>query len=143
MFVLDPRTLRIKWWRIGPWDRPHDPDWGDDGRITVYSNNERGVGDYSKIVAIDPETYDAEVLLDGADHDFYSGLNGNHDMTADGGILATSSLQGRIFEVDAEGRLVFDFINLYDGEAGETLHVSDATFLPPGFFDAARRPDCN
>ena len=143
VFVLDPDTLNIRRWRIGPWDRQHDPDWGADGRITVFSNNERGVGDHSKIVAIDPATFRSEVLLDGADHEFYSAVNGNHQITPGGGILVVSSTQGRIFEVDGQGRLVFDFVNLYDEPANKTLHVGDAAFLEAGYFDTARLPACD
>ena len=135
VFVFDPETLQVKWWRVGPWDRQHDPDFGPDGWITVFSNNERGVGSYSKIIAIDPETYEAEVKVDGADYDFFTEFNGTHQRLENDGFLLTSSHQGRIFEVDANGSVVFDFVNLYQTEDNVTLHVGDAMYFAPDYFE--------
>ena len=42
-----------------------------------------------------------------------------------------------------DGRVVFDFINLYDAEDDIVLHTADAMFLEPGFFDRAKLPTCN
>ncbi|WP_170608839.1 arylsulfotransferase family protein [Ruegeria arenilitoris] len=143
VFVVDPDSAKIRWWRIGPWDRQHDPDWNVDGRISVYSNNERGVGDFSTIIAIDPATYETEVLLDGEDYNFFSAFNGMHQRLPAGGLIAVSAHQGRIFEADANGQVVFDFINSYDADKKSTLHVADAYLLPDGYFDFDTPPTCN
>lgn len=150
VFVLDPETLRIKWWRVGPWDRQHDPDWGADGRITVYANNamvnHMTPPVHSDIVAIDPDTYETEILVDGAAHDFRSVINGMHQVTPAGTILVTSATQGRAFEVTADGRVVFDFVNTFDHAADvdtdqpRALHLSDALFLPLDYFEPGALP---
>lgn len=146
LFVLDPNTLRIKWWRIGPWDRQHDPDWNQGGYISVFSNNERkkqrGFVNHSDISGIDPQSLKSTILLKGADYDFYSSHNGVHEMTSEGTLLVTSAMQGRIFEVNRNKEIVFDFINMYDTVAGDALHVSNAQFLGPDFFEFDAPPKC-
>ncbi|TQV79273.1 hypothetical protein FKG95_16610 [Denitrobaculum tricleocarpae] len=142
VFVLDPQSLEVKWWRVGPWDRQHDPDWNADGRISVFSNNERGVGKHSKIVAIDPKTYATEILLDGADYNFRSTFNGMHQITDHGSLLISSGLQGRLFEVDRNGEVIFDFINSYSWEHDRALRVAEARYLESDFFSLGGLPKC-
>ena len=146
VFVLSPATLQIKWWRIGPWDRQHDPDWNPGGYFSVFSNNERKhqlkMTDFSDIVAIDPDTLKTRTLVAGSKYNFYSAINGKHEITEAGTILVTSSIQGRFFEVDNTGKLVFEFLNLYDREKNKNLTVSDARYLGPGFFNFDQPPRC-
>ena len=141
LFVVDPVSLELKWWRVGPWDRQHDPDWNPDGSISVFSNNtrevERGNLQYSDIVAIEPSTLKTRTLIRGRDYGFFSTFNGRHGLTDAGTLLITSSTQGRVFEVDRAGRVVFDFVNLYDSEKQLYLHLSDAFY----FGDQSFKPD--
>lgn len=134
VLVLDPDDLKVKWWRIGPWDRQHDPDWNRGGWISVFSNNERSRGGRSDIVRIDPESLEHELLVDGTGYDFRSAIQGRHQVTSAGTVLITSGMQGRAFEVDAAGAVVFDFVNVWDRAAGEVLRISDAIFLEPDYF---------
>jgi hypothetical protein len=138
IFVMDPETLKVKWWRQGQVRRPHDPDWNHKGTITIYNNNmNRG---FSSIVEIDPKTFASKELLKGGDYDFYSPVRGKHQLLPDGGILVTSAQQGKVFEVDAKGKVVFELINRY--EDGKTnLMVSEARFVPLDYFK--NRPKCN
>jgi outer membrane protein assembly factor BamB len=134
VYVFDPDTLKIKWWYVGAGDGPHDADWQDDGTITLFDNGYRayrvGAPRASSIVTIDPEAQTHRTLIDGRKYDFFSKINGRHEVTADGTVLITSSTQGRVFEVDlATGRVIFDFVNAYDWDAGQTLHMSDAFLI--------------
>lgn len=153
VFVLDPRTLRVTWWRVGPWDRQHDPDWGADGRITVYSNaaraRDRLAPDpvFSAVIAIDPATLAHETLLDGRRYNHFDPWNGTHQVTPAGSILVTSSTQGRAFEIGPDGRVLFSFLNTVapadGGGVTRTLHLSDAFFMPLDFFrDGALTASC-
>jgi hypothetical protein len=125
---------------VGPWDRQHDPDWNPGGVITVFDNNQRGVGEYSNIVAINPQTLKSEILVDGSQYQFYSVINGMHELTSAGTVMVTSSTQGRIFEVNRDGEVVFDFINRFTPD--RTLHVSNARYLGKEFFDFQTPPNC-
>ena len=133
LFVVDPVSLKVKWWRSGFWDRQHDPHWNPDGSISVFSNNtrdvERGTRHHSDIVAMEPATSNSRILIHGQDYDFLSIFNGRQQLTDAGTLLITSSTQGRVFEVDRAGKVVFDFVNLYDAKKQLNLHVSNAFYL--------------
>ncbi len=131
VFVMDPYSLKVKWWRQGLTRRQHDPDWNDKGTITIFNNNmNRG---YSSIVELDPVTNKHKTVVDGRKYKFYSSIRGKHQALPNGGYLITSSTQGRVFEVDAGGNLTFDFLNVYDDNK-KYLSISEARFLPPDFF---------
>ena len=137
IFVMDPDTLEVKWWRQGLTRRQHDPDWNDRGTITIFNNNMHRK--YSNILELDPKTFESRVLVDGKKYNFYSAARGKHQFLPDGGILVTSSIQGRVFEVDKHGNIVFEFINRFS--KGKNLLVSEALFLPEDFFKEL--PKCN
>jgi hypothetical protein len=144
IYVMDPDTMKVKWWRQGLTRRQHDPDWNDLGTITIFNNNMNR--SYSNIMELDPKTMEYRVLVDGAKYGFYSQIRGNHQYLTDGGVLITSSTQGRVFEVDKKGNVVFEFLNVYEtsGEkenAYTYLGLSEAKFLPEGFFEDL--PKCN
>lgn len=142
LFILDPDTLKIKWWRIGPWDRQHDGDWNKGGYISVFSNNQREDIKYSNIVTINPRTFESNIPLKGAAYNFYSPYNGMHEVTSAGTLLVTSSRQGRVFEVNREGDVVFDFVNSFAANKDQALHVSNARFLGQNFFEFDKPPTC-
>lgn len=139
LFVLDPVSLKVKWWRSGLWDRQHDPHWNPDGTISVLSNNsrevERGNRHHSDIVAIEPVSLQTRILIHGQEYDFLSMINGRQQLTDAGTLLITSSTQGRVFEVDRAGRVVFDFVNLYDAKKQLNLHLSNALYFGDRSFD--------
>ncbi|MCK5341809.1 MAG: hypothetical protein KAR20_00315, partial [Candidatus Heimdallarchaeota archaeon] len=59
---------------------------------------------------------------------FYTSVMGNHEWLPNGNLLITESIKGRVFEIDQQGNIVWEFINLAgDGYAGL---VSDIHRLP-------------
>ena len=128
VFVLDPRTLKIKWWRSGAVQRQHDPDWMADGWISIFNN--RMSRNYSEIVRIHPESFATEVLLDGRQHDFYTRIRGKHQVLDDGTLVVTSSQQGRAFEVNSSGEVVFEVLNTKPGTNNTNYSISEMKWLP-------------
>lgn len=131
IFVLDPESYKVKWWRQGLTRRQHDPDWNDKGTMTILNNNmHRG---YSSIVELNPRNFKYSHIIKGKEYDFYTWQQGKHQRLFNGGYLITSSQQGRVFEVDKDGNITFEFINTY-GKNKRSLTISEARFLPTNYF---------
>ena len=143
VFVIDPDTLDVKWWRIGAWGRQHDADWEPDGSISVFGNNVGSSREFSDIVSIDPETFVHRTILDGEKYGFYSSTNGEQQRSPYGTRMIASTTQGWAFEVDKNNQLVFSFINLYDETSETSLNVSKAVRLNENYFDNEFWKTCN
>ena len=133
VFVLDPETLKIKWWRIGASQRQHDPDWSNTGEITVFNN--RMSRDYSEVISIDPQTFAAKRLVDGRKHTFYTRIRGRHQVLPNGRILVTSPQQGRAFELDKDGEVVLEIVNTKPGSKEYNLAMTELKWLPQDAFN--------
>lgn len=140
VFVMDPETLKVKWWQSGSWRRQYDPDWQPTGEITVLDNN-RGRG-YSRIVSINPLSRGMRVLFDGNKNDFYTRESGKHQITGNGNLLVTSAMQGRAFEVEPNGNMVFDILNTKPGSNEFNYYLSEAVWLPLDSFDFSGEISC-
>jgi hypothetical protein len=135
IFVLDPDTLKVKWWRQGLVRKQHDPDWtviDGKGYITVFDNNShRGP---SRIQIIDPVNYSASILADGADFGFHSETRGKHQVIAGRFLLITATNQGRAIIVDLQsGEVVWDLLNRKKPRKRRV--ISEVLFLPADYFD--------
>ena len=142
IFVLDPNTLKVKWWLVGVSDLQHDPDWEAPGVISILSNNPRVAKPHSDIVTIDPNSMEFEVSLEGASVDFMTIINGRHQLTEFETQFVTSSQQGWAFEVDSEGVIVFSFLNNVDSQADKALHLSESLRYKEDYFDTQFWNEC-
>jgi hypothetical protein len=132
--VIDGATARVKWSRIGPWHRQHDPDFLADGTISVLNNN-MGLG-ASQVMVVDPASGDVRVAFDGATRgNFYTWRRGRHQWLENGNILLTESEKGRIIEVDGNGDVVWEYNAIYDRDRNGL--VSEALLLPVDYFAPA------
>jgi hypothetical protein len=130
LLVVDPKTLVVKWYQTGPWDRQSDADFQPDGTITVFDSNSDGSEGHiyggSRIVTISPVT---RMVLPLYQHEhFYSEALGQHTVMADKNILVTESERGRVFLVDPKGTILFEYTNPLDGE--RMAPISNAELVP-------------
>lgn len=117
VFVLDPRSRRVKWHATEPFMMQHDPDFLGDGWIGVFDNRRDGTDrgtmlGGSRIVALQPHTDSMRVLFpDPASSDpFYTHHRGKWEMLENGNLLLVESAAGRVVEVGPDGRTVWEWI---------------------------------
>jgi hypothetical protein len=136
--VVDPKTYEIKWARNGPWKYQHDPDFTEDGMISVYSNN----SNYgrSEIIKIDPTTNEVKNELVNGDLFFYSDAQGKHQYLPNGNLLIVIPGEGRVVQVTADGNKVFEHNNISKIGIRYNEHISNAQWMGKNFFNSL--PSC-
>jgi hypothetical protein len=144
VMVINPHTGKIKWWRIGPWLRQHDPEFASNGKIIVFNNNDYSstfknkVSDgnilyISNIVELDIASDEYRIIYGGKKgEELATRLRGKHELTRNGGLLVTEYEGGRVFETDATGRIIWEYINRYDSD--EVAEISEARVYPASYF---------
>ena len=142
VLVIDPDTELVKWFSTGPFLRQHDPDFLDNGHISIFDNRGGSASgkDFggSRILDIDPVTKKTKILYEGNENNiFYSKTRGNHQHFPNGNILITESNAGRIFEVNSSGEIVWSYINRWDEK--QVITVYQAERYPSQYGEFARK----
>lgn len=137
LVVVDIDNKKIKWWRIGPWIRQHDPEFIPGGKIIVFNNNiyrtalggpsfetcSVSVPRISNIIEIDPFSDQCRVIYGSIKgQEMLSIIRGKHELTTNSGLLITEFEGGRVFETDVSGRVIWEYVNRYDSD-----HVAEIT----------------
>jgi hypothetical protein len=136
--VMDPVSYQLKWWSNGPWRYQHDPDFTDDGKISVYNNNRDRAR--SEIIKIDPSTMELSNELLNGEGRFYSHSMGQHQYLPNGNVLIVVPQEGRVLVLSRKGNKVFEFNNVIQNLDLINAHVSDGMWVPKDFFD--KFPEC-
>ena len=137
IIVVDPNTLRIKWYQTGPWRGQHDPDFLPNGKILVFNNNDDGeVGAIyggSNIMEVDPGSPEIAYRYGiAAGERMFTDSSGKHQPLPGGNVLVTESKAGRAFEAAPDGTVVWEFINRYDDT--NVAVITEATRYPDDYF---------
>ncbi len=109
--ILDIKNKKLIWsWGVGDLDNPHHPALLDNGNILIFDNGTtRG---YSRIIELDPFTQ--KILWEykaKPPEKFYSYSRGASQRLPNGNTLITNSYQGQVFEIDKDGKIVWEFYN--------------------------------
>jgi hypothetical protein len=144
ILVFDLETGKKKFLSTGPFVRQHDPDFIDGDTISIFDNNDSAPassGVQSRILLQDAPSGDVSVAYQGSpEHPFFTDLLGKHEWQKNGNILITDSRNGRVFEVDPDGEILWEYYNIIeDGVVGlvETAHRLPERFSAD-FFEQAR-----
>ena len=109
--ILDWPTRKVVWtWGRGQLSGPHDATLLPSGNILIFDN---GLGrDWSRVVEVDPrqEQIVWEYRAPNPE-DFYSATRGGSQRLSNGNTLITESDDGVVFEVTADGDIVWRFQN--------------------------------
>jgi hypothetical protein len=119
IFVLDPQSETIQWHQTGPFLRQHDPDFLNNGRISIFDNRddqaEGAILGGSRILELDPLSGKVETVYEGSKQaPFFTGILGKHQHLQNGNLLITEGQKGRIFEVTPAGDIVWEYVHMYD-----------------------------
>jgi len=115
VFVFNRFTNKIRKAISGPFIAQHDPDFKSGNSITVFDNGHGANASSikkSRIVQVDLVSGKAETLVEGSvDLPFYSEKLGKHQWLSNGNLLITSSQQGRAYEINTKGDVVWEYFN--------------------------------
>ncbi len=122
IFVFNRDTGKIKYCSTGRFIHQHDPDFIDGNRFSVFDNKsfaENG-SVKSRIVIVNAAEDTFEVFFDGGGKiPFYTDIMGKHQWLPNGNLLITESREGRAFEINRRGEVVWEYINfVYQGVVG-------------------------
>ena len=141
LLVVDPLARRIKWHQTGPWAWQHDARFQPDGTITLFNNRylwEDPTGSldlHGNVLRLNPADGSVQVAagreISEQSH-FHTPTRGQHQMLPGGDILVVSSLQGRVLQVNPQGRILWAYLNRYDED--RVGLVRNAQVYPAGHF---------
>lgn len=140
VFVMDPGTKAVKWWRAEPHRWQHDPDFIGDGWISVFDNNPDGSLDGaflggSRLLAYQPHTgamrqiYPAPGGAAG-ERRFYTMMGGKAQLLENGHWLLTEAQFGRLFEIDEHGHTVWEWGQQRHADGKTVSEVLEGTRYP-------------
>ena len=110
IFILDQNTKEILW--RGIYDQiennlegQHAPQMNSNGDIIVFDNGR--YREYSRIITINPITL--SVIENYVASDFFTGSQGYVQSLSNGNLFITESEEGRIFEINTSGNIIWEY----------------------------------
>jgi hypothetical protein len=140
VLVFDSATLKIKFMEIGETVKQHDARFVDGDTLALFDNNsivqdEAWIGDpstaSSRIVLVSAQTGKAKVWFEAPG--FYNTMLGKQQWLPNGDVLVTAGLRGHAFEVNPEGRIVWEYLRVVP--SGTTIMMQEVQRIPESVAD--------
>lgn len=113
VFVVSPKTKKVKWGLQGGWRGQHHARFLDNGAIQIFDNNGflgEGKNRLSRLLEVDPASGDTSWTYIGkGDGMFYTDWNGSQESQPNGNVLIIASKPGRLLEVARDKQLVWSY----------------------------------
>jgi hypothetical protein len=140
--IIDANTEKIKWCVVHPFFGQHDPDFTENGYITVFDNysdwknksfREKEKG--SRIIRINPVTKETKIIYGWHKNQyFYTEFGGKHQQLPNQNMIITETDAGRIFEINPKGKVVWEWIvNQWDKD--HAIQVMEGARYGPEYAD--------
>ena len=148
VLVLDPKTGALRWAMRGAWRHAHDAELTEQGAVALFDNrgNYGPGGGQSRIAEFDPANGALLWSYTGApDHPFASSVHGTKAFLANGNVLVTETMGGRVFEATHDGRPVWEYVTAPVKGSTVAPEVWGAQRLDPAaypFLAACTAPPC-
>lgn len=135
LVVIDLDARKIVWSLAGSFRHQHDPSVLPSGRLLLFDN--KGLGERSRILEIDPVTGDETVVYGASDAQrFYSECCGRAYRLPNRNTLVIDAKVARAFEIAPDGRTVWEFRSPHTVD-GKVAVLHDLLRIPvPGWLHA-------
>ena len=123
--IIDPKTRKLKWhWQSDKIFHQHNPSLLPDNRIMLFDNGSKEKA-FSRIIEVDLYSKEIVKSYDGLpDNHFFTFSMGGVQRLANGNTLVTSSREGKVFELNPDDKIVWEFINpALDKQTRGPLHI--------------------
>ncbi len=147
VLVFDPHTEIIKYVFTGPFLRQHDPHFIDGNTISLFENHYVDTKNehYSRIMQISALTNKVTTQFKGSpEQPFFTRIMGKHQLLANHNILISEPLNGRTFEINDKGEILWEYFNII--RPGILGLLNEAKRLPPKYdkeFFKTRTANCH
>jgi hypothetical protein len=126
IWIVEPVTGAIVWaWGPGELLGPHMPTMLPNGHLLIYDNGNnvsRRIRGYTRVIELEPVSGQIVWQYD-CRSSFYSPSRGSAERLPNGNLLIAESDSGRLFEITADGRLVWEFLNDVRMDSGQADHI--------------------
>ena len=116
VLVFNKQTKKIRYLSTGKFVRQHDPDFIDGNTISIYDNNHiapASFGHSSRIIVISALDDKLTTYMSGSEEiPFYSHKMGKHQWLANGNMLILETMNGRVFEITPDKKIVWEYNNI-------------------------------
>jgi len=140
VIVVNMDEGKVVWALHGPWSNQHDTNILDNGNILMFDNRGHlGSGGVTRALEYDPVRQATIWEYAGSDEEpFESEKRGSQDRLTNGNTLITESHAGRLFEVNQDGEIIWEYRTpeRWIGEKGDSYvpYIRYARRFPKNWF---------